>query len=576
MTINEFINSSVGKEKADIVFKNGRLINVFTSEIMETDLAIKDGVILGFGEYEGLQEVDLHGRYLAPGLVDAHVHIESSLTTPGNFSSLIVPYGTTSVIADPHEIANVLGLEGIKYMLEASRNIPLDTYFMLPSCVPATHFENSGSILEAEDLAQLIDEKRVLGLGEVMNYPGLLSCDKKVVAKINLAREKNKHIDGHSPMLTGTALNAYVGAGVETDHECTSIEEMNQRLQRGMYVLIRDGSAAKNLEELIMGVNSGNFKRCAFCTDDKQPKDIIENGHINFSIRKAVALGLDPIWALQMATINACECYGLHHKGALVPGYVADIVVFDNLLDFNVQQVYKNGTLVAEKGKMLTSPIQIPNVNVRDTIHIQAIASTDFAIHMKGNRARIIRVLPHSILTDCLIREVEVDDTGYFISRQNSDVLKMAVIERHKATGNIGLGLVENYGLREGAIASSIAHDSHNIIAIGDNDEDMTLAVHTLEQCGGGICITSKGNILGLLELPIAGLMSDKSAKEVSAALKALHQIAVQKLHTNIDLDPFMTLAFLALPVIPALKLTDKGLFDVISFKLTDICVEKD
>ncbi len=574
MDLKSYIDAAAGRKKADIVFRNGKIINVFTGEIQENSLAVKDGQILGYGAYEGEKEIDLNGAYLAPGFVDAHVHIESSLTTPENFSSLVVPRGTTTVIADPHEIANVCGLDGIRYMLEASRDLPLDCHFMLPSCVPATPFENSGAKLEAEDLAQLIDEERILGLGEMMNYPALIGGEDSVLDKLRLALDRNKVVDGHSPMVERKDLNAYVGAGVRTDHECSTPEEMKARLRRGMYVLIREGSAARNLAGLISGVNAVNMRRIAFCTDDKQPEDILKDGHINYSIRKAVSMGINPVWAVQMATINACECYGLKNKGALAPGYEADIVILEDLEKFRVKAVYKRGRLVARDEKPLDPVRTIPGEKVRGTVHIRKILEEDFIMPLEGDVIRAIRIMPHSLVTESAVRKVDRDNNGNFRIHPDLDILKMAVIERHSGNSNIGLGLVENYRLKGGAIASSIAHDSHNLIVIGDNDGDMALAVNTLGELGGGICIVSGGKVLGELELPIAGIMSDQPAERVRDALSNLLGIALDKLGVNPDLDPFMTLAFMALPVIPELKLTDEGLFDVMKFQFVDLCVK--
>ena len=574
MDLKSYIDAAAGRKKADIVFRNGKIINVFTGEIQENSLAVKDGRILGYGAYEGEKEIDLNGAYLAPGFVDAHVHIESSLTTPENFSSLVVPRGTTTVIADPHEIANVCGLDGIRYMLEASRDLPLDCHFMLPSCVPATPFENSGAKLEAEDLAQLIDEERILGLGEMMNYPGLIGGDEAVLNKLRLAIDRNKVVDGHSPMVERKDLNAYVGAGVRTDHECSTPEEMKARLRRGMYVLIREGSAARNLAGLISGVNAVNMRRIAFCTDDKQPEDILKDGHINHNIRKAVSLGINPVWAVQMATINACECYGLKNKGALAPGYEADIVILEDLEKFSVKEVYKKGRLVARDGKTLDPVRAIPGEKVRETVNIRKILEDDFIMPLEGDVIRAIRIMPHSLVTESAVRKVERDDKGNFKIHPNLDILKMAVIERYSGRCHIGLGLIENYRLKGGAIASSIAHDSHNLIVVGDNDADMALAANTLGDLGGGICIVSGGTVLGALELPIAGIMSDQPAESVRDALSVLLKIALEKLGVNPDLDPFMTLAFMALPVIPELKLTDEGLFDVMKFQFVDLCVK--
>ncbi|MDC7233515.1 MAG: adenine deaminase [Spirochaetales bacterium] len=574
MNLKTFIDAAAGRKKADIVFRNAKIVNVFTGELIENSLAVKDGKILGYGAYEGEQEIDLKGAVLAPGFIDAHVHIESSLTTPEHFASLVVPRGTTTVIADPHEIANVAGLDGIRYMLEASEGLPLDCLFMLPSCVPATPFENAGAVLGAEDLETLAGEDRILGLGEMMDYPSLIGASDPVVAKMEMALKRNMPIDGHAPMVDRKELNAYIGAGVKTDHECSTPEEMRSRLRRGMYVLIREGSAARNLKSLINGVKAVNLRRCAFCTDDKQPEDILKDGHINYNIREAVELGIDPLWAIQMATLNSAECYGLKGKGALAPGYDADIVVLDDLKSITVKQVYKRGKLVGENGKPLFSRTPRLSDAVVNTVKVRTIEAADFRLPLESDVARVIRILPHSLVTENAVRKVERDDEGCFRIHPDLDILKMSVIERHGGKGTIGLGLVENYRLKGGAVASSIGHDSHNLIVIGDSDEDMAVAVNALAETGGGISVASGGKLSGILPLPIGGLMSDQSAEEVSRLLKSLHETAAETLGVNPDVDPFMTLAFMALPVIPELKLTDEGLFDVTKFEFVDLCVK--
>ncbi len=574
MDLKNFIDAAAGRKKADVVFRNGKIINVFTGELIENSLAVKDGKVLGYGAYEGEKEIDLEGAILAPGFIDAHVHIESSLTTPEHFASLVVPRGTTTVIADPHEIANVAGLEGIRYMLKASEGLPLECLFMLPSCVPATPFENAGAVLKASDLAELADEERVLGLGEMMDYPSLIGGDEEVLDKMKMARDRDMPIDGHAPMVERKALNAYIGAGVGTDHECSTPEEMRDRLRRGMYVLIREGSAARNLKALINGVKGVNLRRCCFCTDDKQPEDILMDGHINYNIRLAVELGMDPLWAVQMATLNPAECYGLKGKGALAPGYDADMVVLKDLKDLEVKQVYKKGLLVAEDSKPLFIQDARLSDAVTNTVKVRTILPEDFRLPLERDVARVIRIQPRSLVTESAIRKVERDSEGCFRIHPDLDLLKMAVIERHGNTGGIGLGLVENYRLKGGAVASSIGHDSHNLIVIGDNDEDMALAVNSLAESGGGIAVAAKGILAGLLPLPIGGLMSDRPAEEVSAAFEDLLKIAADDLGINPDVDPFMTLAFMALPVIPELKLTDRGLFDVTKFEFVDLCVK--
>lgn len=568
LSMRNIIKIAKGEEKAELVLKNANIINVFTNEIIKSDVAIDGGEIVGIGEYFGEDEIDLEGKYLSPGFIDGHVHIESSKVTPGQFAKAVVPRGTTAIVADPHEIANVKGIEGIEYMLDESENLPLDVYMMLPSCIPATPFENSGAVLDAEDLKGLIDRDRVLGLGEMMDYNGVINEDKKVLDKIKMARDKGKIIDGHGPMISGKSLNAYVAAGVKTEHECSTVEEMIERLRLGMYIHIRQGSAARNLKELIKAVDKDNLRRIMFCTDDKEPSDLLKTGSIDNNIRLAIKAGIDPIDCIKMASLNAAEIYGLKKHGAIAPGYRADLVVIDNLQDFNILEVYKNGELVAEDYKPLFDVPHNDNSNMKDTVNIKKVSKEDLEIFLKGESVNIIKLLPHSLITEKVVRDVIVED-GKFM--KGNDILKVAVIERHNKTGNIGLALVEGFGLQNGAIASTVAHDSHNIIVIGDNDDDMVLAIEELERIGGGIALASKGSILGRLPLEIAGLMSDEPLAKVQDNLNELLNIAYDVLKINKDIEPFMTLSFIALPVIPSLKITDMGLFDVEQFKFIEL-----
>lgn len=569
------IDIAAGREKAELVLKNCKIVNVFNHEVIDGDLAIDNGVIIGIGEYEGETEIDIENKYVSPGLIDSHVHIESSMVTPSQFARAIVPRGTTTVIADPHEIANVCGIDGIKYMLNCSEELPLNVYFMLPSCVPATPFEHAGAILEAENLKELIDNERILGLGELMNYPAVINAENKIVDKILVAKESNKIIDGHGPELSDKDLNAYVISGIKTEHECSTIKEMQDRLSRGMYIAIRQGSAARNLETLIRAVKPENSRRCTLCTDDRHPEDLLKDGHIDNNLRIAVKNGIDPITAIKMATLNTAECYGLKNSGAIAPGYNADIVIFDNLKDFNVSQVFKNGRLVAKNKSPLFEVKKIDHSKVIDTVNVKKIEKEDFKIKLSSDIVNVMRLLPHSLITEKVVRKVSVDEEGYFEYHKSLDVLKLAVVERHNATGNIGLGLVENFNLKNGAIASTIAHDSHNIVVIGDNDEDIYKAIEEVSNVGGGITIVSNGEVLDTLELPIAGLMSDKPMEEVDNKLNNMLNIAYDKLNVNKDIEPFMTLAFLALPVIPEIKVTDMGLFDVTKFDFIDISINE-
>lgn len=566
--IKRRIDIAAGRVNPSLILKNGKIINVFSGEIIEGDIALDGDKIVGIGKYEGIEEIDLGGKYVSPGFIDGHVHIESSMATPGEFARAVVPRGTTTIIADPHEIANVCGMEGIDYILESSENIPLEVYVMLPSCVPATTFENAGAILKAEDLQKLINHKRVLGLGELMDYPNVIEGKEDIIDKLAMAYDKI--IDGHGPTITGKDLNAYAMAGVRTEHECSTVEEMLDRLRLGMYILIREGSAARNLRTLVKAVTKENMRRCLFCADDKHPEDILLNGHIDHNLRIAVEEGIDPISAIRMATLNAAECYGLKHLGAIAPGYDADIVILDNLQDFSVLKVFKKGKLVAENSEPLFS-IEAENYSkVTDTVNIRTIKEEDLEIKLSSNIVNVIGLLPHSLVTQKVKREVDIEE-GTFKYSADQDILKLVVVERHNATGNIGLGLVENFHLKGGAIASTIAHDSHNLIVIGDNDQDILVAIEEVTNVGGGITIVSNGEVLDTLELPIAGLISTDPVEKIRDNLGKMLEIAYDKLDVSREIEPFMTLGFLALPVIPDLKLTDMGLFDVTNFEFIEL-----
>ncbi len=571
--IRNRIHVASGKKKAELVLKNARVINVFTSEIIEGDVAIQDGFVAGVGSYEGETEIDVKGKYLSPGLIDGHVHLESAMVSPAEFAKAVVPLGTTTVIADPHEIANVAGIKGINYILEATENLPLQVYVMLPSCVPATGFENAGAVLTAKELAPLYKHKRVLGLGEMMDYPGVINADESILEKIKGA--ENRVIDGHGPNLKGHELNAYVAAGIKTEHECSTKEEMIDRLRQGMYILVREGSAAMNLKELIQVVSRENVRRCLFCTDDKHPEDLLRRGHINNNLRMAVEEGIDPVAAISMATLNAAECYGLKQIGAVAPGYKADLVVFDDLVHFDAKMVFREGNLVAEDGKPLFGTHHQEGSMVANSVHLPEINKDSLALKLSSDIVNVIQLQPHSLVTLKTIRKINVVD-GEFTYHKRLDILKMAVIERHHATGNIGLGLVEGFGLKNGAIASTIGHDSHNLIVIGDNDEDMLTAIKEINRVGGGITICSQDKVIKTLPLSIAGLMSNKSLEEVNHKLKNMLEIAWNELSVNRNIDPFMLLSFLALPVIPQLKLTDMGLFDVDRFQFIDINIREE
>lgn len=558
------INLAMKREKADLVIKNANIINVFTKEIIRGDIAIYKDQIVGIGNYDGYREIDAEGKYVCPGLIDSHLHIESSMVTPTEFAKAIIPKGTTTIIADPHEIANVCGINGINFMLNQSRDVPMNIYFMMPSCVPSTPFENNGADLSAELIALHLANERILGLGEVMDYTSVISGKEEILKKIDLFDDKI--IDGHSPNLRDKELNAYRVAGVMTDHECSTVEEAIERLRLGMYVQIREGSGAKNLEKLIKGLikYDMNFDRCVFCTDDKHLDDIRKDGHISYNIKKAVKLGLNPIEAICMATINAANCYKLKRLGAVAPGYSADLLIFDSFEHFNVDKVFYRGDLVYENNEIKTEmPKYINDRNVLNTVRIANVTKEELKIKLSSNKVPVISFSANELLTKKEFAQVNVID-GEFV--QDNIFSKVAVIERHKATGNIGLGIVKNFNIKGGAIASTVAHDSHNLIVIGDNDRDMLIAINELKRVNGGYTVVNNGEIKGTLELKVAGLMSDKSSEYVMETLNKMLKEA-RKLGINEKIDPFITLSFIALPVIPEIRITDQGLFDVTKFE---------
>ena len=559
-----------GRSPADLLILNAKLVDVLTGEIRETDVSVGGGKILGFARTEAVKTIDAQGAYLLPGLIDAHIHIESSMVSPARFAGLVLPRGTTSVVADPHEIANVHGLEGIRYMLEIGRHLPLNIFIALPSCVPATPFEDAGATLAAEELEELIDDPKVTGIGEMMNYPGVVTGDYDVLAKIRLGTSHGKIVDGHAPGLLGRDLDAYLVTGISTTHECGTLEEMRENLRRGCYVLLREGSAAKNLRTLLPGVTPGNARRCAFCCDDLHVEDIVSDGHMDNHLRIAVSMGMDPVQAVTLCTLNAAECFGLRSKGAVAPGRDADFILVDDLKDFRVRKVFTAGRLIAEDGKVL-SPLDDAAAGAPShSIHIRPLGDDALALPVRTGRARVIGLQPRSLVTLNLVRDVAVDDAGLFQCALNPGLTKIAVIERHKATGKIGLGLLEGYGLRGGAVATTISHDSHNIVAAGDNDADMLLAVRELERLGGGIVSVHEG-VIRRLPLPIAGLMTSEAPETVSATLRAMIEAAHTELGIPEGVEPFMSLSFMALPVIPELKLTARGLFNVNLFSFVGV-----
>ncbi len=568
-TINDVITAARGDVDLDLVIKNARLVNVLSAETYETDIAIFDNYIVGIGEtYNAKQEIDLNGQYIMPGFIDGHVHIESSMLEVPQFARAVVPLGTTSVIADPHEIANVFGYEGIRYMMEASKYNPLNVFFMMPSCVPSTKLETAGSELRAFDIFPFLREKWVLGLGEMMNFPGVIYGDGEVLDKLKISSEKR--IDGHAPELTGKSLNAYIAAGIRSDHECTTPEEALEKLRLGMYIMIREGTGTKNLLDLLQIVNKENLHRCMFVTDDRHPHDIQEEGHINFMIRKTIEYGIDPISAIRMATINTAEYFGLKQLGAIIPGNIADMVVVDDLNSFNIKKVFKNGKLVAENGAAIYTVPERPRASIRSSVNIKWLEGGEFEIPARGEKCHVIGLIRDQIVTNKMIATPKIED-GNIASDPARDILRCYVVERHHASGNIGKALVNGLGLKSGAIASSISHDSHNIVVVGIGDDDISKAVIHINKMGGGIVVANHGKIIDALELPIGGLMSNLPLEPVNLRLKNLITEA-HKLGCLMS-DPFMQISFLALPVIPKLKLTDLGLVDVEKFDFIDLFV---
>ncbi|MEH7481432.1 adenine deaminase [Neobacillus drentensis] len=561
------------REPADTVIKNGKIIDVFNGEIIEGDLAIVEGYFAGIGDYEGNRVIDANGRYISPAFIDGHVHIESSMVTPNEFAKVLLPHGVTTIIADPHEIANVLGTEGIQYMLDSSEDLPFDFFFMLPSCVPATEFENSGATLNAKDLKPFYQQPRVLGLAEVMNFPAVYKAEDDMLEKILTAKQSGKKIDGHAAGLSANDLNVYLAAGIRTDHESTTAEEAKERLRRGMYLMIREGTVAKDLQQLIPIVNERNARRCLFVTDDKHLDDLIHDGSIDHNVRLAIASGISSITAIQMATINAAECFGLEAKGAIAPGYKADFFLFDDLENITITTVYKDGIAVVENGRLIIESQDhslVETGRLKNSVRFHELTENHFQIPLKTNKANIIEIIPNSLVTRHIIEKVNANDSGIFQPSIIKDQLKLAVIERHHMKNQIGLGIVKGLGLKSGAIATTIAHDSHNLIIAGTTDLDMVVASKAIKDIQGGLVVVNQGEVIASLRLSIAGLMSDRPYQEVYSSLNEIN-LALKKLGAHDHFNPFLTISFLSLPVIPELKLTDKGLFQISKFEHIDL-----
>lgn len=550
---------AAGREKADLVLKNAKYLNVFSNEFLCGDIAVANGLIAGVGKYDGKTEIDVSGKLVLPGFIDAHIHLESSMVTPAEFAKAVVAHGTTTVITDPHEITNVMGIDGVEYMIQASQNLPIDVHFMMPSCVPATEIDESGAELDCKDIDLYLDNKKVLGLAEMMNYVGVINGDKNVLSKIVTSQAHHKKIDGHAPELSDNDLNAYIAAGVYSDHECSTFENALEKLRKGQFIMIREGTAAHNLKALMPLLTQQYYSRCMFATDDKHPSDLLYGGHIDYIVKQALKNGADPIVALKTATHHAARYFLLNNKGAIASGYLADIVVVDNLEDFNVETVFKCGKLVFDgEVKDFSAPTVDEKLAEKcfDTFHLDSVTPSSFKV---DGKLGLIGLVGGELLTRNLGTADKID--------VENDILKIACIERHKGTNHIGVGYVKGYSLKSGAVATSVAHDSHNIITVGCNDDDIAVAVNAIKDSKGGIAVVENGKIKALLELPIAGLMSDEPLTTVNEKLENA-KLSAYELGADKSIDPFMTLSFLSLPVIPSLRITTKGVFDAENWKM--------
>ena len=569
MNLTEIIKAARGEKPADLLVTDARIINVFTAEIVTGSFAVSEGYFIGFGDYSAKKTIDARGQYIAPGFIDPHVHIESSMACPTEFARAVVVNGTTSVAADPHEIANVMGVEGIDYMLQSADHQPINFYFTLSSCVPATDMETSGAAITAEDLESLIGNDKIVALAEMMNYPGVIAAEPDVLAKIQAAKHHNKPVDGHAPGLRGRELNAYLSAGIGSDHECTTIPEALEKLEAGMRIMIRQGTGARNLEALLPIINAKTARRLMWCTDDRHPHDLLDDGHIDVIIREAIGAGLDPVTAIQMASINPAEYFRLDHLGAIAPGRQADFVILSDLASLTVEQVYCRGIHVAANGEMrpdINKPKPIPT---RSSMNLNT-AEVDFSIPAERRRIRVMDIVPDQLITTQRVEEISPAD-GLARSDPSRDLLKIAVVERHRGSGNIGKAFVRGLGIKKGAMASSVAHDSHNIVVVGTSDGDMRAALNAVVEMQGGLAAVVDKKPVATLPLPVAGLMSLEPLEKIRKQMDQL--IAASRAMGSSLKDPYMTLSFLALPVIPELKITDRGLVDVNQFKVVPLFV---
>lgn len=583
MAFTERISAACGRKKAELVLKHAKIVNVFTETIEEGDVAVEDGVIVGIGAYEGVREIDVKGKYVAPGLIDGHIHLESSMASPEEFARMVVPHGTAAVVTDPHEIANVAGTAGIRYMLEATEGLDLDVYFMMPSCVPSTGLDEAGAVLHAADLEPFYENPRVLGLAEMMNSYGVVAGDEGCVEKLEVTRNHGKLIDGHAPMLSGKGLNAYVAAGVQSDHECSTFEEAKEKFARGQWIMVRQGTAAKNLEKLMPMFEAPYYQRAMLVTDDKHAGELGRDGHIDSIIRKAVKLGANPVRAVKMGSLNAAEYFGLKGMGAVAPGYQADLVIFEDLKDFQVKQVYRCGRLVAEDGRLVTDRAEKERSQkiwdeeiqsrVFHSFHMKPIEKKDLELPKTGSKVRVIDLMDHELTTGERIEEFrETPGLAPGVDLEK-DIVKIAVFERHHGSGHVGLGFLGNYGLKRGAVATSVGHDSHNLVVAGGCDEDMIAAGNRVLENEGGLAIAVDGKVVGELALTVAGLMSDLPAEEADRKLEEM-KAKLGELGIRDGIDGFMTLAFVSLPVIPAIRVNTLGIVDVERQEIVDAVIE--
>lgn len=583
MALTERISAACGRKKAELVLKHAKIVNVFTETIEEGDVAVEDGMIVGIGAYDGVQEIDVEGKYVAPGLIDGHIHLESSMASPEEFARMVVPHGTAAVVTDPHEIANVAGTAGIRYMLEATEGLDLDVYFMMPSCVPSTGLDEAGAVLHAADLEPFYENPRVLGLAEMMNSYGVVAGDEGCVEKLEVTRNHGKLIDGHAPMLSGKGLNAYVAAGVQSDHECSTFEEAKEKFARGQWIMVRQGTAAKNLEKLMPMFEAPYYQRAMLVTDDKHAGELGRDGHIDSIIRKAVKLGADPVRAVKMGSLNAAEYFGLKGMGAVAPGYQADLVIFEDLKDFQVKQVYRGGKLVAEDGRLVTDRAEKERSQkvwdeeiqsrVFHSFHMKPIEKKDLELPKTGSKVRVIDLMDHELTTGERIEEFrETPGLAPGVDLEK-DIVKIAVFERHHGSGHVGLGFLGNYGLKRGAVATSVGHDSHNLVVAGGCDEDMIAAGNRVLENEGGLAIAVDGKVVGELALTVAGLMSDLPVEEADRKLEEM-KAKLGELGIRDGIDGFMTLAFVSLPVIPAIRVNTLGIVDVERQEIVDAVIE--